>query len=173
VTVGSNSGSAATHRLICAYNLAGAAQEQEDRMKREERHRHHRGRWRISLFVLIMHILIYTYLWISAVSRGIHMDALVGASEWMVFAAQRQIALALFWTPFLLVHLGVHLYFAGRSNEGTNERQAYRDGFRDGAHYAEETYNPRRLTLDEALEETLEEDGELVEWEGKRKRSGR
>lgn len=64
--------------------------------------------------------------------------------------------------PLILIHVGVHLYLAGRSNEGRSERQAYRDGFRDGVRQSrEDAYEPRRLTLDD--------DGELVDWQSERK----
>ena len=139
-------------------------------MKREEKQRRTFWRWRVALIVLIMHLLLYAAIFASAIWRAFSLEILIDASPQFVSGFESQVGLALFWLPLLLIHLGVHLYLAGRSDAGKGAREAYREGFRDGAHYSEEAYTPRRLTLDEALDEVLEDDGELVEWERKRKR---
>ena len=135
----------------------------------------HFWRWRLMLLLLIMHILIYAVVWISAYSRASNMEYLVQNAALIPNYAsiyENQILLALFWIPVLLFHVGAHLYLAGRSDVGSGERAAYREGFRDGVRYsADDGYydgydaRPRRR-----LE--IDEDGELVEFplEGKQKR---
>jgi hypothetical protein len=141
-------------------------------MKREEiRLPRHFWRWRIMLLLLVLHILIYGVVWISAFSRASNMEYLVQNAALIPNYAsiyENQILLALFWTPVLFFHVGAHLYLAGRSDAGAGERQAYREGFHDGARYsADDVYDARprrRLEIDE--------DGELVDFplEGKQKR---
>lgn len=142
-------------------------------MKRDEiRPPRHFWRWRIMLLLLVLHVMAFGVAWISAYSRASNLEYLVQMADVITnYAAihENQILLALFWTPALLVHIGAHLYLAGRSDVGSGEREAYREGFRDGARYsaADDAYEARpRRHLE------IDQDGELVEWqlEGKRKR---
>lgn len=143
-------------------------------MKRDDiRLPRHFWRWRVMLLLLILHVIVFGVVWIGAFSRANSLEYLVqNADVIRNYAAiyAQQIFLALFWIPVLLVHIGAHLYLAGRSDVGSGEREAYREGFRDGARYstADDAYEarPRRhLEIDD-------EDGELVEFplEGKQKR---
>lgn len=139
-------------------------------MKRDEiRLPRHFWRWRIMLLLLVMHILIFGIVWISAFSRASNLEYLVeNAARIPNYASvhENQILLALFWMPVLLFHVGAHLFLAGRSDAGKGEREAYREGFRDGARYsADDGYDARpRRHLE------IDDDGELVEWQSESKR---
>lgn len=122
--------------------------------------------WRISLLLLVLHVAIFAFIWVAAMTHTSALASLGELTPALISVHQSQIAFALLWIPFLLIHVGAHLYFAGRSDGGATERQVYREGFRDGArHSSEDGYDTRRLMLDE--------DGELVELplENKQKRS--
>jgi hypothetical protein len=110
------------------------------------------------LFYLI-HGVLYTIGWTIAF-------------YFMVFSQSRldQVWIAIIamimWTPLLLLHTASHFRSIGRAQAASNEREVYREGFRDGARYsADDVYDARpRRHLE------LDEDGELVEWETKQKR---
>jgi hypothetical protein len=116
--------------------------------------------WRIGLIVLILHLLVYVLVWAVAISQALAIDEYIQSGT-VISVFQNQILFALFWLPVFLIHIGTHLYFAGRSDGGGVERQAYREGFRDGTRYStDDTYDARHLTIDdddEIVEMRLEE----------------
>ena len=130
-------------------------------------HKRRRQRWRISLFVLALHLLIFLAVCAFAIYRAINIPWLLQYTSYTtVEEYQIPILAALFWVPFLLIHACLHFYFAGQSEMDMVEREAYREGLRDGTHpAARETYDVSDLTVDD--------DGELVDWmpESKRKHS--
>lgn len=64
-----------------------------------------------------------------------------------------------------MLHIGAHYFHAGRGDISRIEREAYRDGFADAVRQLD-----RRPDALERL--TLNDEGELVEFQEKRKRSG-
>ena len=130
-------------------------------------HRRRRQRWRLSLFFLVLHLLIFLAVWAFAIYRAINIPWLVTWTEYATISEyQIPILAALAWIPILLIHACLHFYFAGQSEMDMIEREAYREGLRDGSHPAvRETYDESDLTVND--------DGELVDWmpESKQKRS--
>jgi hypothetical protein len=126
-------------------------------------------RW--SLIVLLIHLVLFLVAWGLAIYRAVNIPWLI---EWEGFAGANvldyhlPILVALFWALLFFTHACAHFYFAGRSDSSVSTRQAYRDGFRDGARYAsDDALDSRRLTMDD--------DGEFVEMqlEEKQKRGER
>lgn len=73
---------------------------------------------------------------------------------------QTNFIILLVWTAVLLVHTGLHYT---RIEASAQRRQAYRQGFADAVgRFADRTYDERLFALDD--------EGELVEVEAKRKR---
>jgi hypothetical protein len=107
--------------------------------------------WKV---LLIVHLICYEIFFIFSI------DGFKFGGDYVY---QYFIAL-LFWTPILLLHVGVTYYQTGRGDITALERKAYRDGFADAVRQLEDrSYNAQRLALDD--------EGELVELPEKRKRS--
>ncbi len=118
-----------------------------------------RGR-QVGNLLLAAHLSIYALVWFIAVSSVMTTFRLIYSPS-----LTQNIAIALFWLPVLALHLLLYVR-ARRSGEHVLpdvERQAYREGFADAMErLADRSYDVSRLALDD--------EGELVEIEGKRKR---
>jgi hypothetical protein len=152
------------------------------------------ARWflRLSLLLLVLHTLLFAYLWFNGVEASIRLNDLIGSESipseaysfawWLSFVRG-----ALIWVPLFLGHLFIHLLIVGRIRRPLDERRLYREGFRDGVAFERElrdaaqreAYMRRaKQALNEADDPSLmlaydDEDGELIDFEAaaKRKRS--
>ncbi len=106
--------------------------------------------------LLAVHLLFYTIMWGIAIYGSV-----VGLSPNM-YSYRNLAVVALLWLPVLALHSVLYLRTAARTTPDA-ERQAYREGFTDAmGRLADQSYDAHRLRLDD--------EGELVEFEGKRKR---
>lgn len=107
--------------------------------------------------LLLVHLLLYVCCWVLA----LYYLSTLNTSDFAFHTYTMGIFVALAWTPLLLLHVGIHYYLAGRRS--TDEREIYREGFADAMRqFADRSYDAQRLSLDD--------EGELVEFDEKRKR---
>jgi succinate dehydrogenase hydrophobic anchor subunit len=103
--------------------------------------------------LLAVHIILYASFFIIALTNF----------NFVWYMSQNNFIFLMFWTPLLLIHVGLHFYHAGRGIISHLERQAYRDGVADALRQlGERSEFTERLALDD--------EGEFVQIEGKRKR---
>lgn len=112
-------------------------------------HNQRRG-WRRLMFVhTVLFTMLFTYV--------VYFNAF--APPWQ---RGEGITLALLWLPLFVAHVALHMLYEGTVGSVERERQAYREGYSDGAANA----LPRERLA------RLSDDGELLEAdEPKRKRS--